>query len=71
MGQSLFNRPCTIRDLENTMKTAKQKFPQLQKIFVIINRKGDPAYGKFPFTLKHTYIVVVVNKIFFVCQMLL
>jgi len=25
---------------------AKQKFPQLQILFVIINRKGDPAYGK-------------------------
>ncbi len=46
MGQPLFNRPCQIRDLESTMKMAKQKFPQLQIIFVIINRKGDPAYGK-------------------------
>jgi hypothetical protein len=46
MGQLLFNSPCGIGNLESTMKTAKQKFPQLQVIFVIINRKGDPAYGK-------------------------
>ncbi|XP_046448978.1 protein argonaute-2-like isoform X2 [Daphnia pulex] len=44
MGQLLFNRPCGARDLESNMKMAKQKFPQLQIIFVIINRKGDPAY---------------------------
>ena len=46
MGELLFNRPCNIRDLEKTMVMAKQRFPQLQIIFVIINRKGDPAYGK-------------------------
>jgi hypothetical protein len=45
MGELLFNRPCNIRDLEKTMVMAKQRFPQLQIIFVIINRKGDPAYG--------------------------
>ncbi|XP_046635455.1 protein argonaute-2-like isoform X1 [Daphnia pulicaria] len=38
MGQLLFNKPCGIDSLESTMKTAKQKFPQLQIIFVIINR---------------------------------
>lgn len=46
MGNPLFNRPCSLANLEKTMKEAKQKFPQLQIIFVIINRKGDPAYGK-------------------------
>ena len=45
MGEPVFIRPCHPRDLENTMVTAKEKFPQLQIIFVIINRKGDPAYG--------------------------
>uniref|UniRef100_A0A0P5QUR0 Argonaute-2 n=1 Tax=Daphnia magna TaxID=35525 RepID=A0A0P5QUR0_9CRUS len=44
MGNPLFNRPCSLANLEKTMKEAKQKFPQLQIIFVIINRKGDPAY---------------------------
>ncbi|XP_059352742.1 protein argonaute-2-like [Daphnia carinata] len=44
MGNPLFNRPCNLGNLEKTMKEAKQKFPQLQIIFVIINRKGDPAY---------------------------
>lgn len=46
MGQPLFIRACSMRDLEMTMKQAKQKFPLLQIIFVVINRKGDPAYGK-------------------------
>lgn len=46
MGQPLFIRHIGPRDLESTMIQAKQKFPELQIIFVIINRKGDPAYGK-------------------------
>jgi hypothetical protein len=48
MGQLLFNKPCGIDSLESTMKTAKQKFPQLQIIFVIINRHQG-AYGKKTF----------------------
>jgi hypothetical protein len=45
IGELLFNWPCHPGDLEKTMVMGKQKFPQLQIIFVIINRKGDPAYG--------------------------
>jgi eukaryotic translation initiation factor 2C len=52
MGQLLFNKPCGIDSLESTMKTAKQKFPQLQIIFVIINRHQG-AYGKKTFRLNH------------------
>ena len=52
MGNLLFNRPCGPRDLESNMKMAKQKFPQLQIIFVIINRKGDPAYGNYQLTIQ-------------------
>jgi hypothetical protein len=48
MGQLLFNKPCGIDSLESTMKTAKQKFPQLQIIFVIINRHQG-AYGNKTF----------------------
>lgn len=37
---------CTdINELENIMRMAKQKFPTIEILFVIINRKGDPAYG--------------------------
>lgn len=46
MGQPLFVRHCQSRDLENTMKMAKKNHPDLQILFVLINRKGDPAYGK-------------------------
>jgi hypothetical protein len=46
MGNLLFIRPSTMNALEGDMRMAKQKFPQLQILFVIINRKGDPAYGK-------------------------
>ncbi len=35
-----------MRDLEKTMIMAKKNHPELQIIFVIINKKGDPAYGK-------------------------
>ena len=61
MGNLLFNRPCGPRDLESNMKMAKQKFPQLQIIFVIINRKGDPAYGNNQSTnIKAKYLITVV-----------
>ena len=46
MGNLLFIRPSNMNGLEADMRMAKQKFPQLQILFVIINRKGDPAYGK-------------------------
>ena len=45
MGNLLFIRPCGADELETKMRMAKQKFPHLQVWFVIINRKGDPAYG--------------------------
>lgn len=44
-GNLLFTRNCTMRDLERDMNAAKQRFPNLQIIFVVISRKGDPAYG--------------------------
>ena len=46
-GRPLFIRDCRPdeKELPNTMKIAKQKFRQLQTIFVIIERKGDPVYG--------------------------
>ena len=34
-----------MNGLEADMRMAKQKFPQLRNLFVIINRKGDPAYA--------------------------
>ena len=46
MGNLLFIRPSSMNSLEADMIVAKQRFPQLQILFVIINRKGDPAYGK-------------------------
>ena len=46
MGNLLFIRPSSMNSLEADMIMAKQRFPQLQILFVIINRKGDPAYGK-------------------------
>ena len=45
MGNLLFIRPSNMNGLEADMRTAKKRFPQLQILFVIINRKGDPAYG--------------------------
>jgi len=45
MGNLLFLRPCGAHELEANMREAKKRFPQLQILFVIINRKGDPAYG--------------------------
>jgi len=47
MGNLLFIRPSSMNSLEADMRMAKQRFPQLQILFVIINRKGDPAYGKY------------------------
>ena len=47
MGNLLFIRPSSMNALEADMRMAKQRFPQLQILFVIINRKGDPAYGKY------------------------
>ena len=46
-GRRLFIRDCRPdeKELPNTMKIAKQKFGQLQIIFIIIERKGDPVYG--------------------------
>ena len=45
MEKLLFIQHSNISELEADMKKAKQKFPLLQILFVIINRKGDPAYG--------------------------
>ena len=47
-GQALFVRDCPgeCGDLEKTMLQAKKKFSELQIIFVVIDRKGDPAYSK-------------------------
>ena len=43
--KSLFIKHCSDRQLESEMRNAKKDFSKLQIIFVIINRKGDPAYG--------------------------
>ena len=44
-GNLLFIRSSNMNGLEADMRMAKQKFPQLRNLFVIINRKGDPAYA--------------------------
>lgn len=46
IGQCSFLRHVYAPDLEKTMIMAKQKYPQLQIIFVVIQKRGDPAYGK-------------------------
>lgn len=48
-----------MRDLEKTMIMAKKNHPELQIIFVIINKKGDPAYGKSK-TVKEIKILLAV-----------
>ena len=47
MGNLVFMRHLQfgMRDLEKDMKEAKNRFPQLQILFVVIHKKGDPAYG--------------------------
>lgn len=45
IAQCSFLRHVYPTDLEKTMIIAKQKYPQLQIIFVVIQKKGDPAYG--------------------------
>ena len=44
MGELLFNIPCNVRDLGETMVRAKKEFPKLQTLLVLINHK-DPVYG--------------------------
>jgi len=44
IGNNLFIKHCGDRQLEVEMRNAKKTFPKLQIIFVIISRKGDPAY---------------------------
>ena len=46
IGNNLFIKHCGDRQLEVEMRNAKKTFPKLQIIFVIISRKGDPAYGQ-------------------------
>jgi len=44
VDKHLFIRHVAENSLEAGMRAAKKDFPKLQIIFVIINRKGDPAY---------------------------
>jgi len=44
-GTCHFIKHCRIGDLEKNMKEGKKRFPKLQIMFVVIQRKGDPAYG--------------------------
>lgn len=46
VDKPLFIRSIFQKDLELTMNQAKEKFPNIQIIFVILYRKGDPNYGK-------------------------
>ena len=64
MGKCLFIRFSNA--LEDDMRIAKQRFPLLQILFVIINKKGDPVYGEdllqnfstcFIFTIKFYSII--------------
>ena len=71
IGQCAFIRHINPRELETNMVMAKQKFPQLQIIFVIINRKGDPAYGtKFGrnYSLKKESLLNVLFLMFRGCK---
>ena len=45
VNKYLFIRNIRSNELATTMRQAKQRHPELEIIFVIINRKGDPAYG--------------------------
>ena len=45
IGNLLFIKHSDMRNLENDMHTAKKNNPSLQILFVVINKKGDPAYG--------------------------
>ena len=45
-GTCHFIKHCRIGDLETRMQEGKKRFSKLQIMFVIIERKGDPAYGK-------------------------
>ena len=44
-GSALFIKHIKSSELEWYMCEAKKRFPQVQVMFVVINRKGDPAYG--------------------------
>jgi len=49
MGENLFIQQSrdddNFVDLEKKMRAAKQNFPNLQILIVIINKKRDPAHG--------------------------
>ena len=45
MGRCLFVRNSSTDQLERDMKAIGRRFPLLQIMFVVINSKGDPAYG--------------------------
>ena len=46
-GSALFIKHIKTAELEWYMCEAKKRFPQVQVMFVVINRKGDSAYGKY------------------------
>lgn len=42
----MFTHDTNLYNLEKDMRKAKKDFQDLHLLFVIISRKGDPAYGK-------------------------
>ena len=48
-GSALFIKHIKTAELEWYMCEEKKRFPQVQVMFVVINRKGDPAYGNHIF----------------------
>ena len=46
-----FIEHCDRPELATFMKDVKRQFPNLQILFVIIDKKGDPAYGTISTTL--------------------
>ena len=62
IGNNLFIWNIDQRQLEGNMKKAKEMFPKLEIIFVIINRKGDPAYGKtFDYLFHYLFTIFFSN----------
>ena len=55
-GSALFINHFKTGELE--WREAKKRFPQVQVMFVVINRKGDPAYGKYIFVFQFTSLFI-------------
>ena len=57
IGAQLFIKNCQSNFLEREMRAAKTNFPDLQILFVIMDRKGDPAYGKY----RQLFVLIISN----------